>query len=288
MAATDARPIRNAPYRIRFGFITPSGNLIPSAPSPAGKVAQNQISFTDTSTSPQQIGTSGMYFVDLTAAEMSANSVDFIGTSTGSAQDVVRHIDMEPSLESGVATAGTANTITLRSSASSTADFFNNAIIEIVRGVGSGQVRTIIDYDTAKKATVDLNWLVVPNDSSVYLIHPDLGIISTSAALAAVDVQAINSSTVAADNMGEAWKGVIVDTVTDPTPTTTSFIGSSNLSSTDDFYKDQTIFFTSGVALGQQEQIISYIGSSRTINLATALPIAPGNGDSFVILGRVL
>ncbi len=78
---------------------------------------------------------------------------------------------------SSVTTAqvGSANTITLDALASLEDDFYTDNLITIVSGTGSGQTRTITAYDgTTKIATVDSNWVVTPDNTSVFQIKTHL------------------------------------------------------------------------------------------------------------------
>ncbi|MFZ9156025.1 MAG: hypothetical protein ACO22A_06705, partial [Schleiferiaceae bacterium] len=90
----------------------------------------------------------------------------------------------------GTAQAGAAGTITLAAGASAVDDLYNGERVEIIEGTGSGQSRLITDYNgTTKVATVDRNWIVNPDNTSVYAI-----------AGADVDIRAIEGSDTAADN----------------------------------------------------------------------------------------
>jgi hypothetical protein len=73
--------------------------------------------------------------------------------------------------DTGTAQAGTSTSITLKSSSSSTDDYFNGLYITITGGTGAGQVRIITDYvGSTKVATVDRAWTTAPNSSSTYSI----------------------------------------------------------------------------------------------------------------------
>ena len=64
-----------------------------------------------------------------------------------------------------------SQTITLPSNASSTNDFYNNQIIEVLTGAGSGQKRTITDYNgSTKVATLKSNFIDHPLPASTYKI----------------------------------------------------------------------------------------------------------------------
>jgi len=77
----------------------------------------------------------------------------------------------------GTAQSGAAATtsvmakITLAAAESSTDDAFNNMVLRITGGTGSGQIRRIVDYTGAtKEAFVDRDWGVVPDATSVYRV----------------------------------------------------------------------------------------------------------------------
>ena len=73
--------------------------------------------------------------------------------------------------DSGTAQGGTSTTITLKSSSSSTNDYFNGLYITITGGTGAGQIRIIESYvGSTKVATVDRAWTTAPNSTSTYSI----------------------------------------------------------------------------------------------------------------------
>ena len=72
----------------------------------------------------------------------------------------------------GTAQTGTVGSITLAAGESSVNEFYANAFVTIVSGVGVGQTRTISAYDgSTKVATVSLNWATTPDATSVYLVQ---------------------------------------------------------------------------------------------------------------------
>lgn len=78
-------------------------------------------------------------------------------------------------LQSGTAQAGSNNTITLASAASSINDYYYksgvNVVIRITGGTGSGQSRVVSDYvGSTRVATVSSNWGVNPASDSTYEI----------------------------------------------------------------------------------------------------------------------
>lgn len=71
----------------------------------------------------------------------------------------------------GTAQAALALSIDLAADASASDDAYNGLEITIESGTGSGQTRTINDYDgTNKRATVDVAWTTNPDATSVYKV----------------------------------------------------------------------------------------------------------------------
>lgn len=63
------------------------------------------------------------------------------------------------------------NTITLYGLASETNDYYKGTFIKIISGTGEGQVKEIIEYDSASKvATVKGAWEIQPTTTSIYRI----------------------------------------------------------------------------------------------------------------------
>ncbi len=71
--------------------------------------------------------------------------------------------------------------------------------------------------------------------------------------------------------------------VDDLSPSTTEF-DSTLTNTTDDFYNDGVLVFTSGSNAGQVRRISDYVGSSKTVTITPALASAPGSSDTFTIL----
>lgn len=73
---------------------------------------------------------------------------------------------------SDTAQAGAATTITLAAGDTQADDYYNNMVIKITGGTGSGQEKTITDYvSSTKVATVDSAWTTNPDATSTYTIH---------------------------------------------------------------------------------------------------------------------
>jgi hypothetical protein len=108
----------------------------------------------------------------LTAAKF---ATDFL-TSDGLAASAVSELSGSSDvfvLRQNTAQGGTLSSITLDASASSTNDNYNLNIVFITSGTGAGQSRQAEDYDgTTKVLTVAPDWVVAPDNTSVFVIAP--------------------------------------------------------------------------------------------------------------------
>lgn len=93
MAASDAKPfpIKNTAYRVTFPILDADGDLVTGASSLDSEVSKDAGTFTDCTNEATEIATSsGIYYLDLTADEMNADTVAIIvKTSTSGAKTTV-------------------------------------------------------------------------------------------------------------------------------------------------------------------------------------------------------
>lgn len=85
MASTDATaiPVKNQAYRVTFPILDADGDLVAGATGLDSEVSKDAGTFTDCTSEATQIATSsGMYYLDLTADEMNADTVAIIVKST--------------------------------------------------------------------------------------------------------------------------------------------------------------------------------------------------------------
>lgn len=288
MAQGDGnRCVRNAAYRVQFGVVDTSGVLQTSVAGLDSEGSVNGATPSNLSGEATELGTSGVHYLDISATEMTGAEITVLTKST-LYPTVFHDIRPEPALDSGVAQTGGSSSITLRAAASGTADLYNGADIEIVRGTGVGQVRTITDYSNAQVATVDRAWITQPDSTSVYIVHPDSGKVLGTDIVTHSNLQQIVDNATAATNMETLYQGGWIPTsVNDATPTTTSWVCAAGLSASDDFYNKSLVLFTSGTLKGLERKVLDYTGSSLTIEVSEAFPVAPSNSDEFVIIARI-
>ena len=99
----------------------------------------------------------------------------------------------------GVIVSATSTTAVLGSEASSVDDLYNNGIISIVSGTGSGQFRDISDYTgSTKTVTVSTSWSVTPDSTSGYAVIPSGAQVDTNT----------SSAPTAAENAAAVWDAV--------------------------------------------------------------------------------
>ncbi len=80
----------------------------------------------------------------------------------------------------------------------------------------------------------------------------------------------------------------ITGSIDDVSPLAGDFDGDAGLSATDDLYNKSLLLFTSGTLKGISRKIDDYNGTSKNLAFTTlAFPVAPANGDTFVIIGLI-
>jgi hypothetical protein len=77
MASTDARPVprKNVAYRVYFPILDADGDLVTGAASLDSEVSLDGAAFSDCTSEATEIGSTGLYYLDLTAGEMNADAV---------------------------------------------------------------------------------------------------------------------------------------------------------------------------------------------------------------------
>jgi len=82
--------------------------------------------------------------------------------------------DIQNATQSANAISATTNTITLPGTFSSATDAYTGVVISITNGKDAGDFRTIASYNGATRvATVDQNWTVTPDTTSVFQLNFD-------------------------------------------------------------------------------------------------------------------
>jgi hypothetical protein len=164
-------------------------------------------------------------------------------------------------LSGATAQAGsTANTIVLAATESATDNIFNENIVSIVSGTGAGQTRQITKYVGATKvATIDRDWEVTPDNTSIYEILPFNGLFLTGSGL----VVAAAASTITLD---------------------------ATASATDNVYNGSVAVITAGTAAGQARVITAYNGTTKVATITPAWATNPDTTSVYKIIpvGRTI
>lgn len=232
-----------------------------------------------------------------------------VATSSGKR---LRQVEASFVVTSGTAQAGGSNTITLASGESATTNIFRGDRIIIVAGTGVGEHGIVTAYDGSTKiATMAESWVITPDNTSEYDLTPatidvetwqhtvvtglgDLAQVEADTAAILVETGDIQGATfdTATDSLealrdqGDAF--VINDLIADASPTAGSFKGSTSLNSTNGWYTNSLLVFTSGVlAGGPPREITNYIGATRLLIFDRSFPDTPADTNTFKILGLI-
>jgi hypothetical protein len=295
MAVKNAiRIIKNAPYQHDFIFINNNQGII-ETPSGLGNIEGWAMVESAPAGSVTPTFDDPVVHAPLTAVQMRGDAVFLYVYSNSTAKTTESvygtYIRPEPCLDSGEVSSATASGITLAGDGhtpSANADAYNGAIIEIVRGVGAGQVRTIVDY-TSPTATIDHDWATNPDSTSVYIIkgHGTPLLQDSANMRTQADVLQINSDTTAAQNLELLYEGAFITSTAVGAQTTTTITGTdADLSNDNDTYNDMLLVFTSGVNQGIPRKIEDYVGADSEFTV-TAFPNAPSATDTFILIALI-
>lgn len=230
MASSDATaiPVKNQAYRVTFPILDADGDLVTGATGLDSEVSKDAGTFADCTNEATEIATSsGMYYLDLTATEMNADTVAIIVKTSSSgakttpivlypqeAGDIkvnltyVNGVDITAAgavPELGIVRRGTAQSATSTTLVmDAAAAFGDNTLVGATLMVyGSNQgywQERIITANTGSTDTVTVDaWPVTPTGTITYIIFATAP--SVAAAITNVNVTQISGDTTAADNL---------------------------------------------------------------------------------------
>ena len=313
MAAGDASAFgkKGVAYRVTFPILDADGDLVTGATGLDSEVSKDGGTFTDCTNEATEIATSsGVYYLDLTAIEMNADTVAVIvKTSSSGAKtttlviypledgDVIANMTQvggQTASASGTVTfpaatlASTAN-ITSASGVSlaSSQTFSTSGSVGSVTGAVGSVTGNVGGNVVGSVASVTAGVTVATNNDktgySLLTAPPTAGAIAD-----AVWDEAYNEHT-AAGTFGKLMDLLRkANYVTDGsvaaggTPTTTVF--RTDLTEATGTFDNQTLLFVSGALAGQSTPIETYSVTNGTITVGDPLTAAPTAGDAFVIL----
>ena len=146
------------------------------------------------------------------------------------------------------------NQIQLDAGASAIDNVYDPAMVVIIDGTGNGQSRLILEYNgTTKTATVDKNWRVNPDNTSVFQILANGG--------------------------REHVNDGLAITATDNTITLNALA-----SSVDNVYNGQAVFIRSGTGDDQRKFVIAYNGTTKVATVHEDWSIIPDSTSAYVML----
>jgi hypothetical protein len=151
--------------------------------------------------------------------------------------------------------AGTGdNQIQFDTGASAIDGAYDPAMVVIIEGTGTGQTRLILQYDgSTRMATVDRNWKVNPDATSVFQILANPGREHVNEGLA----QAGSTNTITLNVLA---------------------------SSENDVYVGQAIFIRSGTGEDQRKFVIAYNGETKVATVHTPWAVIPDTTSGYVML----
>lgn len=161
-------------------------------------------------------------------------------------------------LHSGLAQAGTSNTVTLDSGANATDDYYKHARILVAGGTGLEQERIVVDYvGSTRVATIAPPWVTNPDTTSVLEVLPGLAHAET------------NSKTV---KVGLAQAA-----------TSSSITLATDASSVDDYYNDDVVIIDAGTGEGQERIITDYNGTTKVASIVPDWITTPDTTSEYIV-----
>ena len=135
------------------------------------KISQDGGTFANTTNNPTEIGTTGRYKVDLTAAEMDADSVHLIVQNASMDDvDVIMLTGAQPT--GSVVTDGSNSASSFKTDLTETTDsYWVDALILFTSGNLAGQVKKVTAYDgTTKFISVGSSFTGTPSSGDRFLL----------------------------------------------------------------------------------------------------------------------
>lgn len=205
-------PVYGVAWTIVFPLLDADGDLVTGASTPDSEVSKNGDTFADCTNEMTEIATSsGVYYLTLTATEMTADVVTVIAKSATAGMKTTVAVLYPRKLVAFKASAtsqtGAAGTITFDSGASAIDDFYNGMLC-VATLDGSVEARIINDYvGSTKVASVTPNWNTTPDSDDTFIVY----LLPEQSHFARADVTAWNSAAVATPDTAGYPKVTIKD-----------------------------------------------------------------------------
>lgn len=302
MAASDARPVpmKGQAYRVTFPIFDADGDLVTGAAGLDSEVSIDGGTFADCTNEATEIATgSGMYYLDLTAAEMAGDTIALIiKTSSSGAKTtpIVLYPDDGTKIRAngvyaGTAQGGGAEYVDGPSTMPSADDRVNDYFVFVLTGPGAGQFRKVLDYTGTSRRMAVRAWdsgQTPDNTSRIVVLGGDSVTISgvVDSNLKQVDDDA---------GLGAAFKngvsqaelsGTVTDANESPTTSVIRVILSEALGNVGNI-NGRPLYWRTGNLKFHRATIISVTdpaeGGEMEITVTT-MPEAPADGDVFDVL----
>jgi hypothetical protein len=168
-------PVYGVPWAVVYPFQDADGDLVTGATTPDAEVSLNGNTFADCTNESVEIATnSGVYYLLLTGAEMTADIVTVIAKSaTAGMKTTVFTLYPRKlvSLRTGTCAGGAAGSMTLDASASAVDDFYNGCLVVGVLDAAT-EARIITDYTgSTQVAAVTPNWNTTPDSDDTFTVY---------------------------------------------------------------------------------------------------------------------
>ena len=192
-------PVYGAPWGVAFPILDADGDLVTGAASLDSEISKNGDTFADCTNEATEIATSsGVYYLLLTATEMTADVVSVIvKTSTSGAKTTTLTLyprKLVP-LRTGTSAGGAVGYITLDASAGALDDMWNGCLcVAVIDSVT--EARIIDDYTGSnQQASVTPDWNTAPDADDTFTIYLPEGRQFPTANLSAISGVAVSTST---------------------------------------------------------------------------------------------
>lgn len=170
-------PMYGLAWTIVFPLLDADGDLVSAATTPDSERSLNGDTFADCTNEMTEIATnSGIYYLTLTAAEMTADIVTVQAKSaTAGMKTTVATLyprKLVAFKASATVSAGAAGTITFDAGTRSAIDDFYNGMIVVAVLDGLTEARVITDYvGSTGVASVSPNWNTTPDSDDTFIVY---------------------------------------------------------------------------------------------------------------------
>jgi hypothetical protein len=256
-------PVYGVPWAVVYPFLDADGDLVTGATTPDAEVSLNGNTFADCTNESVEIATnSGVYYLLLTGAEMTADIVTVIAKSATAGMKTTV-LTLYPrklvSLRTGTCAGGAAGSMTLDASASAVDDFYNGCLVVGVLD-GATEARIITDYTgSSKVAAVTPNWNTTPDSDDTFTVYLPEGrqfnqANVTHVAETAQTARDIGASVLLSNGTGTGQlklaSGYVAMTWADiAAPTTTVNLSGTTIKTATDVETDTTVIGAAGAGL---------------------------------------